>query len=151
MAKMRGVDLPIQNIVMSDRVNALPLRPTMNVIINSVVAGSPEGKHWTMMIVRGKYCLHFDSYAGNPTTSVYLFCRKHDLTLCHNKFIIQSMRSTNCGLFCVALLIYELSWKRQRVQPACWSNALYEMANDFINLFDADVNKNDALLIKYLK
>ena len=61
------------------------------------------------------------------------------------------MRSTNCGLFCVALLIYELSWKRQRVQPACWSNSLYEMANDFINLFDADVNKNDALLIKYLK
>lgn len=150
LASQRQIELPLNHVLLSDELLTIPLQPKLNLIINSVSSGSREGKHWTMLMVRGKYALHFDSYAGVPTTSVIIFCRKHGLTLCHNKFIIQSMRSTECGLFCLALLVYEQTWKQQRASNAAWGNPLYEMANDFVNIFDANANKNDAILAKYL-
>jgi hypothetical protein len=150
-AERRGIDLPLHHILLSDELLTLRLMPTMNIVINSVSSGSrSEGKHWTMLMVRGKYASHFDSYAGVPCTSIFIFCKKHSLTLCHNKFICQSMRSTECGLFCLALLVYEKRWERARVSNAAWGNPLYEMVNDYINLYDANANKNDAILAKYL-
>ena len=89
--------------LMSDEHQPIALRPHMNIIINSVPSGSREGKHWTLLMVINKFALHFGSYAGLPTAAVDIFCKKHNLTLCHSKFIIQSMRSTQCGLFCMAI------------------------------------------------
>jgi len=50
------------------------------------------------------------------------------------------------------VVYFAWQYKKERGVPgACWNNVLYEMVNDYVNLFPADVNKNDAILIKYLK
>ena len=149
IAKAHQLVLPLDHIVMSDEISSIPLQPHLNIVINSRIRGQ-KGKHWTMLVVHGKHALHFDSYAGIPTAGVLIYAKRHNLTLCHNKFIIQSMSSTNCGLYCIALLLFLKHEKVPKLPFACWGNQLYELANNYVNLFDAEASKNDAILMKYL-
>ena len=57
----------------------------------------------------------------------------------YNAYIVQDLNSERCGSYCFTLLHYLKQHKGK----------LFEVANEFINLFEHDTKKNDKILRKY--
>ena len=98
-----------------------------------------DGTHWLVLIIKGNNCLYFDSFGMIPRKEIITFCKGKRLG--YSTYIIQDIDSTQCGLYCIALLHFMQSNKGD----------LYELFNDFINLFVNNTKLNDKILFKYLK
>ena len=101
--------------------------------------------------MRGKYAFYFDSYGAEPDKYVFEYCTLHGLKLGSNNWIIQGMKSTNCGLFCFALILFVRRHKKPLDIPTEFKQDLFEKCNSFINLFVSNGKTNDEILMKYLK
>lgn len=124
------------NIVCSDELNKLKKTKIMNIIIN-LETSRQSGSHWVSLYKNNNNYIYCDSYGVSPDKNILQFCKKN---LGCNTFIIQNINSTNCGLFCVSFLYYMNTNKGD----------IYEIANDYVNLFEPNTILNDKILSSYL-
>lgn len=129
----------LSDIIPKDILKEMKIKKNMNIIINFEITGG-GGTHWVCLLVRNNKAFYFDSFGAYPIDEVINFCKTNNLKLGFNNFIIQNIKSTNCGLFCLALIRYVGK-----------SNNLYEKSNEYINLFENSTCENDKILMKYLK
>ena len=154
MSETYGLHFTLENIIMNDELKDIPLPKrgkTLYLILNSQKTGQ-SGMHWVAFIVRGKYAYFFDSYGAEPDSNVINYCQRHRLNLGSNNWIIQSMKSTNCGLYCFGLILFVTNWKKTHGVALEFrkTQGFFEMCNDYVNLYLTDAKKNDAILLKYL-
>lgn len=148
LATEQGVNLKLEDIIMADELTLKPLKKRMQLIIN-LQPKSQGGSHWVALIIHGKYALYCDSYGADPDANVVAYCKKHRLHLACNSYVIQHVKSTQCGRYCFALIKY-IQEDLLVDAPAEYKVRLYELANNFCNLYEGDCKKNDAILTKYL-
>ena len=145
----RGIN--ITAIIMANELRGIPLQKSMNIIINLDDRGN-NGTHWTCMCVRGKEAFYFDSYGAKCDKYVLDYCKRHNLKLGINTYIIQDLDSVECGLFCFAYILYlhkeKIPNKITREFP---KSRLYELSNNFINMFEHDTRLNDNILFDYIR
>jgi len=114
-----------------------------NYIINLQSSTQGDGTHWTALIIRNDTGLYFDSFGAPPSTEIIDFVKKRKrIHLAFNNEIIQDLKSSNCGYYCLALILYV---KHHR------SITLVQSAEDFTKLFMDDTKKNDAILRDFFK
>lgn len=128
--------LPLVSICMK---NELP-RGVKNgcYIINMQSSSQGNGTHWVALFVYKTNAFYFDSFGGLPPVEIMNFVKKR--TGCHlyyNNWIIQNIKSSHCGWYCIAFL---------RHMYKNLQGNLKEAYNDFVNNFVDDTSKNDDIL-----
>ena len=76
-----------------------------SIIINT---DSGRGEHWVAMVLTKGECFYFDSFGLpiiNRNMSNYVSRKKYE-TVTYSSKCIQDVLSTNCGLFCIAFIMY---------------------------------------------
>lgn len=134
LAKQYNVSLKLKDILM---VEDLPYRKcveSMNLILNFQVKGT-EVSHFVCLVVRDTDAFYMDSFGSYPVKEVVDYCKSNGLKLGYNGRVVQDMKSTNCGVYCFAFLLYLKN-----------GGELFETANKFLNLFQKKVEKNDDIL-----
>ena len=128
-------NVPLIGIYMKDM---LPKKlQNGNYIINleSSNGGRNSGTHWTCLIVNNKNTMFYDPYGAPPSLEIRDFVKQRkNAHLGFNNWVIQDLKSENCGYFVLSFLIY--------TSP----NNMYIEANDYLNRFVDDTKSNDALL-----
>ena len=137
----RYYHVPLITCTMKDQ---LPVKiKDGNYIINLQSSTQGDGTHWTALIIRNDTALYFDSFGAPPSTEIIDFVKKRKrIHLAFNNEIIQDLKSSMCGYFCLALILYV---KHHRSIP------LVQSAEDFIRLFMDDTKKNDEILRDFFK
>lgn len=144
--------LKLDAVISSTQLADMKIKKSMNLIINLDAVGG-RGSHWVALVIDGGLAFYFDSFGAEPDRYVQQFCRKNKLHLAMNTYTIQNMESTQCGLFCLALLKYIQTEKvMTHVRPEFDARhyRLYELSNDFVNMFEPDTGLNNHILYKYL-
>jgi hypothetical protein len=114
-----------------------------NYIINLQSSTQGNGTHWTALIIRNDTALYFDSFGAPPSTEIIDFVKKRkNIHLAFNNEIIQDLKSSNCGYYCLALILYV---KHHSSIP------LTQSAEDFTKLFMDDTKQNDGILQQFFK
>ena len=108
-----------------------------NYIINLESSTEGNGKHWTCLIIHNQDAFFFDPFGASPSIPVVYFCKGHRLAF--NNWIIQNIKSSNCGWYCVALLLF-LS------QHNITNRNFYALCNMFSNGFYSNTSRNDPIL-----
>jgi hypothetical protein len=133
-------DVRLNEICMKDQ---LPKQiKNGNYIINleSSMGGKNSGTHWTTLTILGRNAFFYDPYGAPPSVEIREFVKRRPKTkLGFNNWVIQDIKSENCGYFCVSLLIYLNPWH------------MYESANNYINQFVDNTKENDELLKRSFK
>ena len=131
----KDYNVPLHGIYMKDQ---LPMQiKNGNYIINleSSMGGKNSGTHWTTLSVHNDDAFFFDSYGAPPSIEIREFVNCRPKTkLGFNNWVVQDLKSNNCGYFCISLLIY--------LNP----KNIYVSANEYINQFVDDTKKNDHIL-----
>ena len=129
--------LPLVSICMKDE---LPTKPKEGCyIVNMQSSTSGQGTHWISFFFFKNICYYFDSFGASPPTEIVNFIRKKKGShLLFNNFIIQDLKSSNCGYFALAFLLYMYANREK-------SN-LKDVYNEFVNNFADDTTKNDEIL-----
>ena len=135
-------NVPLHGIYMKDM---LPNKiQNGNYIINleSSYNGRNNGTHWTCLIVNNKECLFYDPYGAPPSLEIRHFVRKRrNAHLGFNNWVVQDLKSENCGYFVLSFLIY-----------ICRSfNNVYVAANHYLNQFVDNTHHNDDILKSFFK
>ena len=133
LAKRRKIDL--DHVVMKDGLKDIKRKKRINLQSSSPTA---VGTHWVALYIENKQACYFDSFGGIPPTDVIRYCG--GLKLGYNSYIIQNIKSTECGNFCLAYLEY-LQYN---------NGTLFQDANSFANLFEHDTTLNDDILDDYM-
>ena len=136
LAKSHNVKLELKDIIMADELLNIALKRNMNLIIN-LEDSTGQGTHWVCLIIKGKNSFYFDSFGAKPDTYITRYCRLNGLRLGYNNYIIQDLSSTECGIFCIALLKYLRTNK---------SKNIFDSSNEFIDIFNNNTKDNDKLL-----
>ena len=127
--------IPLLGIYMKDQ---LPNRvQNGNYIINldSSNGGKNKGTHWTALVINNKDALFFDPFGATPSIEIRQFVKgRKDSHLGFNNWVIQDLKSENCGYFCLSFLM--------NIQPS----HLYKTANNYINQYEDNTKNNDDIL-----
>ena len=131
-------NVPLRGIYMKDM---LPRRiQNGNYIINleSSNGGRNNGTHWTCLVVSNKDTMFYDPYGAPPSVEIRAFVQQRKNThLGFNNWVVQDLKSENCGYFVLSFLIYI-----QIGRPT----DMYKRANDYLNQFLDDTKHNDEIL-----
>ena len=107
-------------------------------VINMQSSTQGTGTHWVGLYVYKNNAFYFDSFGALPPNDVIMFVKqKKGCHLYYSNWIIQDLKSENCGWFCIAFLIF-MHQNRQK--------NLKDVFNDFTNNFLDDTTKNDDIL-----
>ena len=110
-------------------------------IINMQSSTQGNGTHWVALFVYQNNGYYFDSFGATPPIEITKFVKKRKgCHLLYNNFIIQDLKSENCGWYCLAFLIY-MYGKLQ--------SDLKQVYNEFVNNFLDDTTENDKILQSY--
>ena len=128
--------LPIVSISMKDE-----LPSTIKdgcYIVNMQSSSQGNGTHWVALFVYKFNAFYFDSFGGLPPNEIMKFVKKrNNCHLFYNNWIIQNIKSSQCGWYSVAFLKYMYQNLLQDLKAAY---------NDFVNNFQHDTTKNDDIL-----
>jgi len=106
--------------------------------------GNPSGSHWIALIKRDKLCYYFDSFgfpAPKEITNYVIYLQPQHYA--YNTTQIQNIDDDHCGYYCIGLLLYvKHNYKK--------GSNLYEVVNDYTNLFDSNTDNNKRILLDYL-
>ena len=109
-----------------------------NYIIN-LADSDDAGTHWTGLYVNNKkQGFYFDSFGGPPPSTIIKQCKDKKIKLAMNRFIVQDLKSTNCGLYVIAFLHYMNT-----------HSDIFKDADTFIDQFVEDTKSNDIVLSLY--
>lgn len=129
--------IKLTNVIMSNELKDIKKKKELYLIIN-LQDINKIGSHWVSLIKRNNQYLYFDSFGVIPDVYILKYKGKHKVG--YSNYIIQDMQSVECGIFCIAFLHYIQNNKGK----------IYDVYNDFINLFEHQTNKNDIILKKYI-
>ena len=149
LAKKHKVDLKLEHIIMADQLQNIPLKRKMNLIIN-LQKSSQGGSHWVCLVIRGKNSFYCDSFGMDCDVNVLQYCRKSGIHLACNKYVIQDLKSVQCGLYCFGLIKYIDTEIIPSQYPREFQNKLLELSNNYINLYKPNRKQNDKIVYKYL-
>ena len=110
-----------------------------NYIINleSSDGGRNNGTHWTCLVVENNNAVFYDPYGAPPSMEIRDFVQQRKNShLGFNNWVVQDLRSENCGYFVLSFLIY--------VQDR--PTNMYARANEYLNQFVNDTQRNDFIL-----
>ena len=128
--------LPLISICMKDELPDKPKDGCYIINLQSSLVGN--GSHWVALFVYKNTAYYFDSFGATPPIEVVKFVKKRKNShLLYNNWIIQDLKSGNCGYFSLAFLLYMNQNKLRDLK---------EIFNDFINSFADDTTKNDDIL-----
>ena len=131
--------IPLMNVIAKDE--EILLNKNGNYIIN-LENHNQKGSHWTTLIMTKKDCIYIDSFGQPPPQEVEDFLKnkykKESIT--YNTMMIQDIKSTYCGYFCIACLKSFKANKRK---------GLLQNLKIFQNIFSTETNKNDKLLFNF--
>jgi len=140
--------IPMTNddIIMSNQLKNRPLKN--GAIIINLDNPINNGSHWVCVYINlhEKLAFYFDSYGALCDRYIITYCKKHKLSLAYNRYIIQSLKSTECGIYCFKLIKFIFSEAINTDVPREFESNLLEICNDYINLFVSDPYENDAIL-----
>ena len=130
------LNLPLITCCMKDE---LPSKiQDRNYIINLQSSTQGDGTHWICLVVQGKNILFYDAFGATPPNEIVNFVKKRKNShLGFNNWIIQNIKSSNCGWFCLGLLYW--TWIHR-------DRNLFETANEYCNFFSGRTNQNDGIL-----
>jgi hypothetical protein len=133
----RFYKLPLVSISMKDE---LPTKTKEGCyIVNMQSSSAGSGTHWVAFFFFKNICYYFDSFGASPPLEIINFIKKKKGShLLFNNFIIQDLKSSNCGYFALAFLLYMYANREK-------SN-LKDVFNEFVNNFADDTTKNDGIL-----
>ena len=129
-------NIEIDGIFMKDE---MPSKNKFGNYIINLDSSNGGGTHWCCFIETPKNeCFYFDSFGCVPPEEVSDFIKgKYGF----NNWIIQDLKSSNCGFFCLGLL--------NHVTNDISKETIYEKANNYINMFKSNTKLNDSILKKY--
>ncbi len=85
---------------------------------------------------------YFDSFGAPPPNEIILFSKKRKSQhLLYSNWIIQDLKSENCGWYCLGFLLY--MWKNRQ------NKNIKEVFNQFVNNFQDDTLRNDEILKQF--
>jgi len=130
-------DILLQGIYMKDE---LPSTPNNGFyIINLQSSSQGNGTHWNSLIIINKNAYFFDPFGASPSVAINNFCKgKH---LGYNNWIIQNIKSENCGWYCIGLLLF-----LTKLDHLVTNQNFYSICNQYSNGFYSNTMKNDAIL-----
>ena len=128
--------IPLIGIYMKDQLPSRVRNGNYIINLDSSNGGKNRGTHWTALVIHDKDALFFDPFGATPSIEIRQFVKKGQkgVHLGFNNWVIQDLKSENCGYFCLSFLM--------NIQPS----RLYKSANDFINQYKDDTKKNDDIL-----
>lgn len=133
----------INNLVtvcQKDKIMMYPLVNNSFYIINSQDSNQGSGTHWTALFLNRKESFFFDSYGASPSNIIVEYCKKFTKSLQYNNFIIQDLKSDNCGYYSIGWMLF-----MSKNCNKTYSNFKLIM-NQFINAFNDDTKDNDQIL-----
>ena len=75
-------------------------------IINLQSSTSGNGTHWLGLFIHKNNAYYFDSYGAPPSVEIMKFVKKRKgCHMYYNNFIIQDLKSQNCGWYTLAFLL----------------------------------------------
>ena len=130
-------NVPNFQCIMNDELPKKQIRDG-NYVINLDDADT-QGSHWVAFIVKNGQRVYGDSFGVVPSLQVSAFLKKEFL---YNTRIIQDLKSTDCGLFALGLIIF------------CHQHQgdLYVAAEKYYNLFNpTNLKRNDKIIKNLFK
>jgi len=133
--------IPLRFCGMKDELSSKKVKSDGNYIINLQSSFQGDGTHWTALNISGRSAVFFDSFGAPPSIEIEQLCKLNKKTLAFNNWIVQDLKSENCGSFCLAFLLF-----LHRSSCGC-SNT--KKMNEFVNGFSENTKKNDSILASF--
>ena len=140
--------LPMQDICMKDELPAQV--EDGNYILNLQNSKDKNGNynvgsHWLGLIIKGNESCFFDSFGAPPAKEICDFIKKRrKCHLAYNNWVIQDLKSDNCGYYALSYLIFMNSENSLKT-------SLYAKFNNYLNQFGDDTIQNDAILKDFFR
>ena len=130
-------NLPLVAITMKDE---LPEKVDNGCyIINLQSSTSGNGTHWLGLFIHKNNAYYFDSYGAPPSVEIMKFVKKRKgCHMYYSNFIIQDLKSQNCGWYALAFLLWCYSY-------VLFSKDMKNMFNEFVKSFVDDTKENDKI------
>ena len=137
----KKLKLPLVGVFSKDR---MPDRHYIgSYYINMQNYDDGDGTHWVYArIFPNGQALYFDSYGFKSPVEIETFLKGFKPYATNNRQI-QSLKSENCGLYCIAC-DYFFTYDADK------NKSIVDNYSDFINMWSADPIKNDKILKEYL-
>ena len=114
-------------------------------IINLQSSTSGNGTHWLGLFIHKNNAYYFDSYGAPPSVEIMKFVKKRKgCHMYYNNFIIQDLKSQNCGWYTLAFLLWCYSY-------VLFSKDMKNMFNEFVKSFVDDTKENDNILKEFFE
>lgn len=134
-------NLDLVDVVQKDLLNNCKFVDNGFYIINNQDSSEGNGTHWTALFLSKNISFFFDSFGCSPSVEIVKFVKRFKSKhLYYNNFIIQDLKSDNCGYYCIAFILFI-----ERNKKGNYNNLL-ETIDEFINFFDDDTIRNDRIL-----
>lgn len=137
--KARDYRIPLVGVYSKDQLPPVVQPGCYIVNLQDALAGG--GTHWTGFIVEGSSASYFDSFGFPSPVEVEAFLQKFR-PFPYSKKVIQNVESGWCGMYVLAFFHYMLT--HQEV-------AMAKRLDNFVSMFQDDVEKNLTLLKKYMR
>ena len=136
-------NLPLVAITMKDELPATVKDGCY--IINLQSSTDGQGTHWLSLFIHKNNAYYFDSYGAPPSVEIMKFVKKRKgCHMYYNNFIIQDLKSQNCGWYALAFLLWCYSY-------VLFSKDMKNMFNEFVKSFMDDTKENDKILIEFFE
>ena len=107
-------------------------------IVNMQSSTQGDGTHWVCFKIKNKHCVYFDSFGAPPPIDIETFIKtRKNIKIGFNNWIIQDLKSTNCGWFCIGCLAMLKQNKNKDI---------YDAFDFYINNFSGKTKENDSIL-----
>jgi hypothetical protein len=106
-------------------------------VINLQSSNIGDGTHWTALYYNYKHSFYFDAFGFVPPVELEQKINRYT----YNHKQIQNLKSTACGYYCIAFIIF--MYKRKKLELELGFKL-------FVDAFSTDTKKNDELLYNYL-
>jgi hypothetical protein len=136
-------NLPLVAVAMKDELPATVKDGCYIINLQSSTSGS--GTHWLGLFIYKSNAYYFDSFGAPPSVEIIKFVKKRKgCHLYYNNFIIQDLKSGNCGFYALAFLLWCFSY-------ILLSKDMKNMFSDFVNTFVDDTKENDKILKEFFE
>ena len=106
-------------------------------VINLQSSNVGNGTHWTALYYSSKHSFYFDPFGFLAPIEIEQKLNKYK----YNDKQIQNLKSTACGFYCIAFIIFMYGRKNMELDIGFKS---------FVDAFSTNTKENDKLLYKYL-
>ena len=126
-------NIPLTFIGLKEELKSVPVQ-SGNYIINIA------NEHWMALIIEKDFSFYFDSFGAPEAKDITRFIKRSKTRhLGYNQSIIQDLKSSYCGFYCIGLLWW-VKLHRNRYKN------LYDCVYAYLDRFDDDTKKNDEVL-----